>query len=114
MAAYAIFEVKKYIVALRQLEERVVDGETIRIRAIVTCLGENYSMEIYFLTPDSYFPTPTYDDERDTGYMYMPIDDLPKVVDLLRNEKPIYAHARGDKPEWSGITTSAEPVGEGE
>ncbi|MFN8376659.1 MAG: hypothetical protein U0694_27780 [Anaerolineae bacterium] len=30
-----------------------------------------------------------------------------------RNEKPIFAHLRGDKPEWMSVTTSKEPVGEG-
>jgi hypothetical protein len=36
------------------------------------------------------------------------------LIDLLRNERPIYAHLRGDKPDWTSITTTKEPVGEGE
>jgi hypothetical protein len=33
---------------------------------------------------------------------------------MLRNEKPVYAHLRGDRPEWTSVTTGKEPVGEGE
>jgi hypothetical protein len=47
------------------------------------------------------------------GYMFMPIADIMAFVDTVRNEKPIFAHLRGDKPEWTSVTTSKEPVGEG-
>jgi hypothetical protein len=34
-------------------------------------------------------------------------------IDVLRYEKPIYGHLRGDRPSWTSITTTNEPVGEG-
>ncbi|MCI4670086.1 MAG: hypothetical protein MRZ79_18255 [Bacteroidia bacterium] len=43
----------------------------------------------------------------------MHIDRLADVVDLLRNEKPIYLGWRGEG-EKAFISTSQEPVGEGE
>jgi hypothetical protein len=46
--------------------------------------------------------------------MFMPYRDIGILVDILRNEKPIYAHLRADRPEWTSITTTKEPVGEGE
>jgi len=35
-------------------------------------------------------------------------------IDLLRNEKPIYAFFDADNPQWSRISTLSEPVGEEE
>lgn len=43
---------------------------------------------------------------------YYPAEDFPRVLDLLRNEKPIYVYYNGSGN--SVIKTSSEPVGEGE
>ena len=40
--------------------------------------------------------------------------DYPQVLDLLRNEKPIYVEFEGNIGNIASIRTSAEPVGEGE
>ncbi|MEO0562643.1 MAG: hypothetical protein AAF125_11035 [Chloroflexota bacterium] len=124
MANAAVFEVKEYMVILRQLEEMDHKGHRILLKGIVRCLGDEYTLDIYCCAPDSDFPEPDIDIDPDAdpdeepdkyrGYMFVPFADLPVFVDLLRNEKPIYAHLRGDKPEWTSITTTKEPVGEGE
>jgi hypothetical protein len=44
----------------------------------------------------------------------MPVGNMMMFVDVLRNEKPIYGHLRGDNPQWTSITTSNEPVGSGD
>ena len=46
-------------------------------------------------------------------YMSYPYDQLPVVVDLLRNEKPVTFWFRDDSMH-GGLTTSAEPPGEAE
>ncbi len=78
------------------------------------CGGDEYAMDVMFLAPDSPFPTPLFDVANKKGYMFMPIADIAAFVDTLRNEKPIFGHLRGDKPEWMSVTTTQEPVGEGE
>ncbi len=35
-------------------------------------------------------------------------------VDMLRNERPVYAYLNSDKPQWNSLKTSKEPVGEQE
>jgi len=39
---------------------------------------------------------------------------MEPFVDLLRNEKPVYAYLNSDIPAWNSIRTTQEPVGEEE
>lgn len=44
--------------------------------------------------------------------LYYRHSDLPVIVDMLRNEKPVYLMYNGEQN--SRISTTSEPVGEGE
>ena len=110
----AVFEIKQYMIVWRQLETMNFRGTTIKIRGLVRCTGDEYSMDVYFLASDSPFPMPVFDEPNKRGYMFLNIQDIHAFVDMLRNEKPIYGHLRGDRPEWTSVTTSNEPVGENE
>jgi len=110
----ALFEVKQYMVILRQLEIMNFQGTDVNLRGIVRCLGDEYTLDVYFLEEGSAFPAPTIDLANKKGFMFMPFRDIGTLVDILRNEGPIYAHLRGDRPEWTSITTTKEGVGEGE
>jgi hypothetical protein len=114
MSDAVVFQVKEYMVVLRQLEEMDMDGHRILLKGIVRCIGDEYTMDVYGCHADSDFPGPIYKQDENKGYMFVPYEDLPMFIDILRNEKPIYAHLRGDKPEWTSVTTTKEPVGEGE
>lgn len=109
-----MFEVKNYMVIWRQLEVLEFAGTEIKLRGIVRCLGDEYTLDVYFLAEDSNYPAPIAEIPEKRGYMFLPFADIHALVDLLRNEKPIYAHLRADRPEWTSITTTKEPVGEGE
>lgn len=117
----AVFEIKEYMVIFRQLEVREFNGVQANIRGIVRCTGtgtgsdkDEYRLDVYFLTADSEYPQPVVDLENRMGAIFFPISDMPVFVDVLRNEKPIYGHLRGDRPEWTSITTTNEPVGAGD
>lgn len=109
-----VFEIKEYMIVWRQLELMSVGGVTAKVRALVRCTGGEYTMDVYFLADDSPFPSPYYDVPQKRGYMYLNISDIGPFVDMIRNEKPVYGHLRGDRPEWMSVTTGKEPVGEGE
>lgn len=109
-----VFEIKHYMVIWRQSEMREFEGIDVEIRGIVRCIGDEYSMDVIFYGPESRFPEPIFDQENKKGYMFMPISDIMAFVDILRNEKPIFGHLRGDRPDWTSVTTTKEPVGEGE
>jgi hypothetical protein len=109
-----VFEIKEYMVVWRQLELMNFNGVTARVRALVRCTGGDYTLDVYFLAEDSPYPDPYYDAPNKKGFMFLNIRDIGAFVDILRNEKPIYGHLRGDRPEWMSVTTGKEPVGEGE
>ena len=115
----AVFEIKKYMVIWRQLEEREFEGVTARIRGLVRCSGvgtanrEDYRLDVYFLAEDSDIPAPQVDIDGKLGAIFM-FSDIHAFVDILRNEKPIFGHLRGDNPQWTSVTTTHEPVGTGD
>lgn len=117
----AVFEVKEYMVIFRQMEVRDFNGVEARIRGLVRCSGvstndpqDEYRLDVYFLSADSPIPDPVIDLENKNGAIFLPSVDMLALVDILRNEKPIYGHLRGDRPEWTSITTANEPVGAGD
>ena len=116
----AVFEIKNYMVIWRQLEEREFAGVTARIRGLVRCNGvgmddqESYRLDVYFLSRESDVPEPQVDIANRRGAIFMSIGDIHAFVDILRNEKPIFGHLRGDFPQWTSVTTSNEPVGTGD
>ena len=59
---------------------------------------------------------PMADTQRASGYIscHYPAEDYPRVLDLLRNEKPVYVEFEVRPGNMANIRTSAEPVGEGE
>jgi hypothetical protein len=47
--------------------------------------------------------------------LYYHVDHYPNVIDLLRNEKPVYLYYNGSGSGFeNGIKTMVEKVGEGE
>jgi hypothetical protein len=60
---------------------------------------------------------PSSDTRKSSGYIschYLAVD-YPQVLDILRNEKPVYVEFEvGAAGNTANIRTSAEPVGEGE
>ena len=116
----AVFEIKNYMVIWRQLEVREFANVTARIRGLVRCTGvgadaeETYRLDVYFLADDSAVPDPQVDIANRRGAIFMSISDIHAFVDILRNEKPIYGHLRGDNPQWTSVTTTNEPVGTGD
>ncbi len=115
----SVFEIKEYMVIFRQKETRDFNGVNAHVRAIVRCNGADnqgvaHRLDVFFLSPDSPVPAPIIDLAEHTGQIFFPMSDLLVLVDVLRNEKPIFGHLRADNPEWTSITTTNEPVGEGE
>lgn len=115
----SVFEIKEYMVIFRQEEVRDFNGTHAHIRAIVRCSGADqqgvaHRLEVFFLSPNSPVPTPIINLADHNGQIFFPMSDLSALVDILRNEKPIYGHLRADNPQWTSITTTNEPVGEGE
>ena len=59
---------------------------------------------------------PTTDEQTATGYVWFHYtwEDYPQVLDLLRNESPVFVRYVAGGWKIGSIATSIEPVGEGE
>ena len=104
-------EVKNYKIYLGY--ELSGGGGGPKSRGVVTCFGDDgHRFAIYFAAPGSQMAPPQYFPQTKFASINVPVNEMPHYIDLLRNEKPIYAYLNSDKPQWNHITTSKEPVGE--
>lgn len=108
------FMVSSYQVKLGQAMSSTWSEVDIKARGVISCHGEGHKFIAYFLAEDSPVPDPVYKVNDKVGTIFLPFADMPPFIDLLRNEKPIYAYMNSDKPQWNSIGTSLEPVGEEE
>ncbi len=117
---FAVFELKEYMVIFRQSEERNFGGVVANIRGLVRCTGvgvqddAKYQLDVFFLADYSDVPEPQVDLENKSGALFLPMSNMFTFVDVLRNEKPIYGHLRGDNPQLTSVTTTNEPIGAGD
>ncbi len=108
------FQVANYKMALGHSMTAVWSGQQIKIRGYVTCYGGDHRFIAYFLTDDSLVPDPVYIPANKVGAIFLPFDQMPPFVDLVRNEKPVYAYLNSDRPQSNNLRTANEPVGEEE
>lgn len=110
--ATATFQISTYEIKLAR--QMTTGGGAIQFYSYVTCRGGGYTLLIYFLKPGSPDMDNIYLADRKRGRIVVPWDQFPVYVDLLRNEKPIYAYLDSDKPISNCVYTGQEPVGEAE
>jgi hypothetical protein len=108
------FQIASYKMALGHAMSATWSGKSIKIRGYISCYGGDHRFIAYFLTKDSPVPDPVYVVANKVGAIFLPFDEMPPFVDLVRNEKPVWAYLNSDRPEWNSIKTSHEPVGEEE
>ena len=108
------FEILNYQVALSR--DLRADRDDAIFVAFILCRGQNpsQSLSLYFLHPDSKIPPNSYDRETKSGKMYVRDEMLARYIDVLRNEKPVYAYLDEENPAHHSLHTGEEPVGEGE
>lgn len=108
------FVVESYSVKLGDAMTATWSSTQIKARGIVACRGGDHRFLAYFLTADSPVPNSVYIEANKVGAIFRPFEEMSAYVDLVRNEKPIYAYLNSSKPEWNNLSTSQEPIGEEE
>lgn len=107
------FKVKDYKVKIGYEMEGGGGGP--KSRGYVACFGgDGHRFIIYFAAPYTEMVPPRYNPDTKFGSINVPVDEMSHYVDLVRNEKPIYAYLNSENPQWNAISTSKEPVGEEE
>ena len=82
--------------------------------AIVKCYhDEDYVMQASFYPDKIKLPENHHDVNSKLVYLRYPMSMYANVIDLLRNEKPIY-FSYSEKSKLGYIRTGKEPIGEGE
>jgi len=111
--ATASFEVKYYRVFLGT---GAVGG--VSIVGYLNCLDASsnwvYQQTVYFMAEGSSLPAPMYNPAAKAGAFYRPISQMGLYLDVLRNEKPVYASMDDQNPGGNALRTYPEAVGEGE
>ena len=106
------FEISTYEITLAR--QMTIGGGAIEFYSYIKCQGGGHTLLIYFLKPDSDDMDNIFLVDRKLGRIVVPWDQYPVYVDLLRNEKPVYAFMDSDRPISNRIYTGKEPIGEEE
>ncbi len=80
-------------------------------RAQITGYGADNNVKVYIRFND---PGMTFENDSDAGgiiKMHLPSTMFENVIDVLRNEKPVYIYFAAGR---AFLSTSKEPVGENE
>ena len=90
----------------------------VKVVGYLNCLdaSANWSFQqtIYFVPEGATLPPPTYSPASKSGSFYRPISQMALYMDLLRNEKPIFASMDNQNPDGNALRTFPEAIGEGE
>ena len=81
---------------------------------IVKCYhDDDYVLQASFYPDNKKLPANYYDVNSKLVYLRYPISMYANILDLMRNEKPIY-FSFSEKSKLGYIRTGKEPIGEGE
>ena len=109
----AIIEIKKYDVAYYAGGR---NAASYPYRAIIGLRDDNHALIGAAFFHHSVTTMPGADTRKPSGHIscHYLAEDYPQVLDLLRNEQPVYVEFEVSAGNIANIRTSAEPVGEGE
>ncbi len=123
MSLSAHFEVDEYQIDLRSKTIRIHSSDY-HSNATIECRGsELYASEptpvrltIYFLANDIELPySSAYSSHSGVqGIQALYVSQYVWIIDLLRNEKPVYGFVSDRNPALIGLRSGLEPVGEHE
>ncbi len=83
-------------------------------RALVKCYhDDDFILQLTFYKDGVKIPENHYDAKARLVYLRYPMSMFPSLIDIMRNEKPIYfSYSVNSKRGY--VRTGKEPVGEGE
>ena len=110
--ATTTFSISTYSVSL--FRDGTGAGASSSFDAVVHLVGEGNTVFIHFLNSDSITSPNIWNPAVKFGRIYMRRNMLPIAIDILRNEKPVFCRMSDTVPGLCGISTSSEPMGEGE
>ena len=105
------FEIASYRVSLVQ---NARTAGSVHFSALIACQGEGVTLYLYFLRPESRVWEDQFWPDRRMGKSFLPEEQYPWYIDLLRNEKPLFARLDSDPKGANYIYSGHEMTGEEE
>ena len=91
-----------------------IENKIIHPRVIVKCYhDDDFVMQANFYPEKMALPENYYDEKFNLVYLRYPLSMYADIIDILRNEKPIY-FSFSLRSKLGFIRTGKEPIGEGE
>ncbi len=76
--------------------------------------GETWQAFLFFVDDLSTAPSNSQSTVLPRVFIFMSREQFNDCLDLLRNEQPVFVAYNDRSPNYSGLVTDGEPVGEGE
>ena len=109
------FRIAGYKITLGTKDFAYVPAYPFNIRGKLECYGRHDDRcTIYFLTDYEAAPQPRYDEHEKHVQIFVSFREMPAYLDLVRNERPVYANFETDMGTSAYLSTRREPVGEEE
>lgn len=121
------FEVDRYTVQIGPKLSSEWGGQSVDAKAAIVCEGQGQAVTDAKGRPDSLIELvmlfvdddpkrykASVNREKRTATVYFRFQEMPIVLDVLRNEKPIFGYVNERYPEATRLSTAVEPIGEGE
>ncbi len=104
------FSFDRYSVNLKSTVDKVSQATAIAV--IYTYRGETLVGALLFYPENKLLPNAKLDTNKDIIFLSYSISQLNAVLDILRNEKPLWIYYRTGTN--AGISSGKEPIGEEE
>ena len=104
------FSLDRYSVNLKSTVDRVSQGAAIAV--IYAYRGETLVGALLFYPENKLLPNARLDTNKDVIFLSYSISQLHAILDILRNEKPLWLYYR--TATNAGLSSGKEPVGEEE
>lgn len=107
--AIKVFEIKDYRSSLTYKEVIVWDGTPVNIKGSIVCYGDaGYRFIAYFLPSGEVLPMAAYLEEEQLGVVFLPIEEMVELTDLLEHGGCVYAYMDSDMPQLNYLCTMEE------
>lgn len=108
------FEIKRYVAQVGTRISTEWGGQKIDAKGIITCEGDDIELIFCFVGDDPEKYEPVVNAGKRAAVTFFRFEEMPIVLDLLRNEMPVFGYVNEKHPRSTKISTSVEPVGEEE
>jgi hypothetical protein len=102
------------VLEIKNYQYHIFSSRATDLKGVIACKTvDGKSINVHFL--DNQNPLPTVQKSDDNQFMlYYQYKDMTAIIDMLRNEGPIYFIHVPDGKNNSRLSTGSEPIGEGE